>query len=114
MYRAMARPYLEKLTALTGGLGLPGAVVCKHFFSGAAAYVNGQIFMSLSPAGLALKLPEEQRSALMERGGKPLRYFPKAPIKRGYVVLSAPMVADLPGLGLLVEQAIAGAQPPQP
>ena len=44
-------------------------LACKHFFSGAAAYANGRIFMSLTPVGLALKLPEETRAALIDRGG---------------------------------------------
>ncbi len=34
-----------------------------------------------------MKLPEADRAALRKRGAKPLRYFPKAPIKKDYVVL---------------------------
>ena len=34
-----------------------------------------------------MKLPEADRATLKKRGAKPLRYFPKAPIKRDYVVL---------------------------
>ena len=93
----MAKPYLTDLTALIAGVCDPAVVssiTTKHFFSGAAAYVDGRIFMSLSPEGLALKLPESERAALFEQGGKPLRYFPKAPIKKGYVVLPDQIVAD--------------------
>ncbi len=59
----------------------------RHFFGGAAAYADGRIFMSLTPAGMALKLPEGDRAALRQQGATPLRYFPKAPIKKDYVVL---------------------------
>ncbi|MPZ33005.1 MAG: hypothetical protein GEV13_18775 [Rhodospirillales bacterium] len=59
---------------------------CKRFFSGAAAYADGRIFMTLTPAGLALKLPEHGRATLMAAGGRPLRYFPNAPVKKEYVL----------------------------
>lgn len=68
-------------------------LTCKHFFSGAAAYANGRICISLTPAGLAMKLPEESRARLRQDGGKALRYFPKAPIKKDYVVLP-PAIRD--------------------
>jgi TfoX/Sxy family transcriptional regulator of competence genes len=66
-------------------------IQCKHFFGGAAAYADGRIFMTLTTVGLALKLPEESRMALMDRGATPLRYFPKGPIKRDYVVVLEPV-----------------------
>ena len=61
--------------------------MCKHFFSGAAVYLNGKICASLSPKGLAFKLSEE-RSAELIRQGKaiPLQYFEKSPVKKGYVL----------------------------
>ena len=62
-------------------------IECRHFFSGAAAYVDGRIFISLTPAGLALKLSASDRAALLEQGATPLRYFPKAPIKKDYAVV---------------------------
>ncbi len=34
-----------------------------------------------------MKLPEADRAELRKRGAKPLRTFPKAPIKKDYVVL---------------------------
>ena len=98
----MAEPYLSDLRELLGRCELAGtampAIDCRHFFAGAAAYADGKIFMSLSPAGLALKLPEADRRALMEAGGKPLRYFSRAPVKKGYVVLPATMTADVGAL----------------
>ena len=61
----MAEPYLTRLAQIVAEIGpLPsgGATLeSKHFFSGAALYVNGKIFASLSPAGFAVKLPEDTR-----------------------------------------------------
>ncbi len=52
--------------------------------------------MSLTTVGFALKLPEESRNALVkERGAKPLRYFPKAPVKKDYVILPKAMLKDM-------------------
>ena len=87
----MAKEYLDKLSAFIdkassdcfGGVHLE----CKHFFSGAALYADGQICISLSPVGLALKLPEETRNRLLEsKTAVPLKYFPKSPIKKDYAL----------------------------
>lgn len=66
----------------------------KHFFSGAAAYINGKICMSLTPVGLAMKLPEGDRNRLLGEGGKPLRYFPNGPVKKDYLVLPKAFLDD--------------------
>lgn len=85
----------------------PGvAIECKHFFSGAAAYAGGKMFMSLTPVGLALKLPAEARQQLMEAGARPLRYFPKAPIKKDYVVLPDKLARDDDALAPWIEESI--------
>ena len=89
----MAKKYLERLSALvsTAVPRTPRGVhlQCKHFFSGAALYVNGEICASLTPVGLAVKLPEPSRTRLVSTGrGRPLRYFPAGPIKKEYVALS--------------------------
>ena len=73
----MAQPYFDRLTGELRHLGASAPrgvlVECKHFFSGAALYANGRIFASLTPAGLAIKLPEDSRSALRrERRGRRL------------------------------------------
>lgn len=87
----MAAAYLADLRALLGPVkdALPADVdlALKHFFGGAAAYAEGRICITLTPAGLALKLPEDARAELMAQGGTALRYFPKAPVKKQYVVL---------------------------
>lgn len=89
---------------------LASNIECKHFFSGAAAYTNGKIFMSLTPVGLALKLPAESCQQLLESGGKPLRYFPKAPIKKGYVVLPETVLADSRVLGDWIQTSLSYCQ----
>jgi len=80
-----------------------GKLECKHFFSGAASFVNGKIFASLTPVGFALKLPKENIEKLLSEGGKPLKYFSKAPTKKGYVVLSKQTMADTINLRRLVK-----------
>ena len=86
----MARTHLADLQSVISRLapkmGESVRLECKRFFSGAAAYADGRIFMTLTPAGLALKLPEHGRASLMAAGGQPLRYFPNAPVKKEYVV----------------------------
>jgi len=90
-HRDALRSLLERVTV---DLGPHTAIECKHFFSGAAAYANGRIFMTLTTVGLALKLPEESRAALIERGAGPLRYFPRGPIKKDYVVIPRRLAED--------------------
>jgi TfoX/Sxy family transcriptional regulator of competence genes len=80
---------------------------CKHFFSGAAAYANGRIFITLTSVGLALKLPAASRESLIANGGKPLRYFPTGPIKKEYVVVPVGIAADPKLLAPLVAESIA-------
>ena len=109
----MAEPYLQDLQSLLAQSapkrGRIVTVTCKHFFAGAAAYVDGTIFMSLTPVGLALKLPEDARAELLNQGAKPLRYFPKGPIKKDYVVVSASMAADPKTLSPWIAQSITFA-----
>src|SRR2546427_12028905 len=99
----MSHKYLGQLSSLlksaTSGRFKDVKLECKHFFSGAAIYANGRICMSLTTVGFALKLPEESRNALKERGAKPLRYFPKAPVKKDYVILPKAMLKDMKTLG---------------
>ena len=84
----MAKPYLERLQQLLNDVDLGNSdVVSKHFFSGAAAYISGHIFASLTPKGLALKFPESRcKIILVNEFAEPLRYFDKSPVKRGYVL----------------------------
>jgi len=63
---------------------------------------RGSIVASLTPVGLAFKLPDETRDRLLSSGhAAPLRYFPKVPIKRDYVLF--PPQEDLtPSDGMLL------------
>ncbi len=110
----MAEPYLSKLKSIVERLceprETPGGIACKHFFAGAAAYVDGRIFMTLTSAGLALKLPEDERVILLGRGANPLKYFPKSPVKKEYVVLPAQLVGDRRKLSGWISRSIEFAQ----
>ena len=84
----MAQPYLSALEALVASelADIPG-LVCKHFFSGAALYANAKLCASLTPAGIAFKLPMQRCADLIESGkASPLQYFNNSPVKRGYVL----------------------------
>ncbi len=99
----MAKEYLEKLSSImkqaTARRFKDVNLECKHFFSGAAVYANGRICISLTPIGFAIKLPEKSRERLLkEKGTKNLRYFPKGPIKKDYVVLPKVMLNDIKAL----------------
>jgi hypothetical protein len=91
----MAKEYFKQLSELIDKLNLESettrAFEVKHFFSGAAFYVDGKICVSISPVGLAFKLPEKEVDKLISSGNaKPLRYFPTGPIKKNYALFEAP------------------------
>ena len=106
----MAEPYLSELRSIVEQAsvprGLANNILCKHFFSGAAAYVDGHILMTLSPVGLALKLPEDARNTLFKQGAKPLQYFPKAPVKKDYAVMPSHLIDDNKILGCWISRSI--------
>jgi TfoX/Sxy family transcriptional regulator of competence genes len=107
----MAQPYFDRLTDRLRELKPPKPrgvrLECKHFFGGAALYADGTLFASLTPAGLAVKLPEQSRSTLLrERRGRPLRYFERGPIKKEYVVLSRRVESDSEAVRELFRAAI--------
>jgi hypothetical protein len=92
----MAKEYLEKLSAFiekaTADFSENINLECKHFFSGAALYAEERICISLTPVGLAIKLPEKTRDKLLKsKKAVPLRYFPKGPIKKDYILLPGGM-----------------------
>jgi TfoX/Sxy family transcriptional regulator of competence genes len=91
----MAKEYFKKLEDLFSELGLDSEfgskAEIKHFFSGAALYVNGAICASWSPSGLAFKLPEQEVDELIANGKAiPLKYFAKGHVKKGYAVFENP------------------------
>ncbi len=84
----MAQPYLDQLRKLVSATDGRHDLVCKHFFSGAALYVECNICASLTPKGLAFKLPKSRCDDLIEQNKAiPLRYFDRSPIKQGYILL---------------------------
>lgn len=107
----MAAKYLNQLRSLFQDLEVPGIdninLEFKHFFSGAALYANGKICVTFTPAGLALKLSKSDIDTLLESdGNKRLRYFPKSPVKKDYVVLSDEIISDADLLGSLIKTSI--------
>ena len=108
----MAQPYLDELTALIQASSLANVdaapIDCRHFFSGAAAYVQGQVFALFTPVGLSLKLsPADCQELTAKHGAKPLRQFPRGPIKRDYVVLSPAMRRDPAALRPWLQASVA-------
>ena len=101
----MAEPYLRELRSLLERVSPGGAVECKHFFGGAAAYSGGRIFMSWSAVGLALKLPAETRIRLFQDGATALRYFPKGPVKKEYAVLPDALTRNDAALAPLIGES---------
>ena len=107
----MVKAYVEKLAELmkqaTSEQHRDVRLEIKHFFSGAAVYANGGICITYTPAGLALKLPEQHRATLLQKhGAAPLRYFPKAPLKKEYVVLPATIMDDRKALRRWIAESI--------
>ena len=93
----MAKVYYEKLIALVDLLNLnelaTGSIEIKHFFSGATLTYNGVICASLSPMGLAFKLPEQEVADLINKEqAVPLKYFAKGNIKKGFALFEDPQL----------------------
>ncbi len=110
----MAEPYLQALgllldRALDQALDsneVDGPITRRHFFGGAAAYAEGRIFMTLTTAGLALKLPQDARARLTGEGAVPLRYFATGPVKKDYVILPRSLAEDPDALTPWIEKSI--------
>ena len=96
----MAKEYFEKLNRLLDeldiGSELGATVEVKHFFTGAALYVDECICASWSPAGLAFKLPDKEVSDLIASGAaNRLKYCASGHVKAGYAVFENPAVSNL-------------------
>jgi len=108
----MAKEYLDKLTVFIEKATADGFedvdIECKHFFSGAAVYVEKKICISLTPVGLAIKLPEETKNKLFKNNQAiPLRYFPSGPIKKDYALFPGGITKSTQTLRKYVKQSIA-------
>jgi TfoX/Sxy family transcriptional regulator of competence genes len=110
MAEAQLRNLCSLIERLASNLNRKDAIECKHFFGGAGAYSNGRIFMTLTSRGLALKLPKDSRELLIGDGARPLRYFPKGPIKKDYVVIPSTLADDEEALAPWVRESIRFAQ----
>ena len=107
----MARAYIEKLSSMLARAGIEETAntkfEVKHFFGGAALYANGEICVTLTKVGLALKLPEKKRYELMENeGARPLQYFPQGPIKKEYALLPGRLINDIDSLNKWLLESI--------
>lgn len=88
----------------------------KPMFGGIGVYADGRMFITLSNAGLALKLGGAQRDELLRlRGAKPLQYEPDAPPSKSYVVVPESMLANRTLLGAWIGKSAAfvKAAPPK-
>ena len=109
----MAEPYLADLTKMATDWieadDRVGVLECRHFFSGAAAYRDGSIVASLTPVGLAFKVKAEIREYLLDsERASPLRYFPKSPIKRDYVLFTDSTIGTHEAAQLIVGDDMQG------
>lgn len=107
----MAKVYYQTLIELVDRLQLEtltsAPLVVKHFFGGAALYIDGVICASLSPAGLAFRLADSEVSKLINSGqAKPLKYFPKGYVKKGYALFEAPELADVKNWASYFEKSL--------
>ncbi len=107
----MAEPYLERLTSTLEALRILKSrrvrLECRHFFSGAALYVNGNICATLTPKGFAVKLSEPDRLRLFQtRQGRRLRYFKNGPVKKEYVVLGRALKSNAGRMRSVLRESI--------
>lgn len=89
----------------------------KAMFGGISGYADGRIFLSLSDVGLALKLGEADRAALLKvKGAKPLQYEPSMPPSKTYVVVPDTMLSDRKALNGWISRSCAfvKSQPAKP
>ena len=79
----------------------------QTLFSGAALYAEGRICISLTPAGLAIKLPEQTKDGLfLKRTAVPLRYFPEGPVKKEGALFPGDAPQSIAALHGYVRQSI--------
>ena len=106
----MTKEYQNRLTLILDDLDLDLGpdieLQVKPFFGGAAAYANGHICLSLTKVGFAVKLPQADRQELLNKGARPLRYFPNAPVKKQYVIFPAAIMDEQDSLRKWVRKCI--------
>jgi TfoX/Sxy family transcriptional regulator of competence genes len=78
----------------------------KNFFGGGAAYVQDQIFLTMTKVGLALKLSDTDLDTIMKKGGKELRYFPKGHIKKQYAIIPEKIFRNQKDISIWITRSI--------
>ena len=96
----MVKEYFDKLSNLIKESDLEAEIEfpteVKDFFTGAAFHVDKEIRVTLSPVGLAFKLPEKAVEKLIKSGSAiPLKYFPKGHIKKEYALFESPDLTNI-------------------
>ena len=96
----MVKEYFEKLSKLIIEVDLESEIdvptEVKDFYTGAVLYVNKAIRVSLSPVGLAIKLPEKKVETLIKNGSaKQFKYYSKGPVKQGYALFESPDLTNI-------------------
>ena len=90
-------------------LALPG-IETRKMFGCPCAFVGGQMFAVFHPQGLALKLPEDERAALLARQkARPFEPMPGRKM-REYVVVPPSVERDEAELAAWLEKAFAYAR----
>ena len=89
---------------------VPGAPAeRRQMFGYPAAFVNGNLFMSLFEEHLVLRLDEGPRQALLASGGAPFEPMKGRPMKE-YVIAPAKLVGDRAALRKWADKAFAYGQ----
>ncbi|GMQ94541.1 MAG: hypothetical protein BMS9Abin12_2036 [Acidimicrobiia bacterium] len=66
-------------------------------------YRDDKIVATLTPVGLAFKVPSEVHDELLDSGRAiPLRYFPRSPVKANYVLFPSESAIDVTGAVRLI------------
>ena len=76
----------------------------RQMFGYPAAFVNGNMFMGLHEENMIVRLPENTRSELMDKGGRAFEPMPGRPM-REYVVVPSSVLSDENALMRWVKKA---------
>jgi TfoX/Sxy family transcriptional regulator of competence genes len=105
--------FQEQLDQLMAAVGISGhyQITYKSVFGAVAAYANDRIFLTCGTFDTAVKLDAAACKSLLDDGdGKPLKYFAKGHVKKGYVDLSDTVLNNPARLRELVKTSAAYVQ----
>jgi TfoX/Sxy family transcriptional regulator of competence genes len=83
---SMPKPTEDAKAAFKALVPPDAAVAMRPMFGNLAAFVNGNMFTGLFGEGLFVRLPDDERARLAERGGRPFEPMPGRPMT-GYVLV---------------------------